>query len=303
MAQVQERKVNAALPVVYEVDGMPVKLTFSTVRDLICRGQRHKPTDEEVMAFIEFCRYMKANPFIGDAHLIKYSERDPASFVVGVDYHVKTADKNPQYDGYEAGIIVRTADGKLEERIGAFLLDDEDLLGGWCRVYRKDRSRPVTVKVNLDRYQKMRFNEKTGKWEPQALWRTNAADMIMKVAISQAHRKAFPKDLRGAYTEDEIRPETVDAEVVAESDEERTLEHVKAEAFAFFRERGLEFSDEDMTAYMEHAAEALGLPLAATIQRALEGLGDEKAWERFDRISRGFSMRISGGCGRRSRRT
>ena len=68
---------------------------------------------------------------------------------------------------------------------------DTPSLGGWCTVHRKDRA--ITKRVSLSEYS-------TGK----SLWATKPGTMIEKVAITQAHRDAFPSIFAGTYGEEEL---------------------------------------------------------------------------------------------------
>ena len=72
---------------------------------------------------------------------------------------------------------------------------DEELLGGWAEVFRKDRDHPVRAEVALKDYD-------SGKDGP---WRTHKATMIRKVPLVQAMREAFPSDLSGCYDSSEFR--------------------------------------------------------------------------------------------------
>ena len=62
--------------------------------------------------------------------------------VVGKETFQKRADADPNYNGEQAGVIVLTGDGQLERREGCLVLDGETLVGGWAKVYRKDRALP-----------------------------------------------------------------------------------------------------------------------------------------------------------------
>lgn len=67
------------------------------------------------------------------------------------------------------------------------------LIGGWCEVYRKDRTRPVYREVELSAYN-------TGKnW-----WQKAPGQMIEKVAIVAAVRDSFSEDVGGLYTSEEM---------------------------------------------------------------------------------------------------
>ena len=110
------------------------------------------------------------------------------------------------YDGFEAGVIVLTADGQLLNREGSIVYDGdggETLLGGWAKVYRKDRTRASYEEVKLSEYD-------TGK----SLWNGKKATMIRKVALVHALREAFPSTFGALYDESEVSVH-VDAESTA----------------------------------------------------------------------------------------
>jgi len=117
--------------------------------------------------------------------------------VIAIDAFLKTSETNPLYDGHEAGVILKSASDKPEFREGNFVLDDEipNIVGGWARVYRKDRSRPFFCAVNMKEYMKL-----TKEGRPTRFWRAMPATMIRKVALSHALREAFPNLFMGTAT-------------------------------------------------------------------------------------------------------
>jgi phage recombination protein Bet len=122
-----------------------------------------------------------------------------ANFIAGKEYFTEKAEAHPQFDGLEAGIIVRTKAG-LEYRQGTFWMHEEEkLLGGWAIVHRKDRKIPLKMEVPLADYD-----------TKKNLWAKMPATMIRKVALVQALREAFPQNLGGMYDQAEI----VDAEIM-----------------------------------------------------------------------------------------
>ena len=173
---------------------VPSDLSVSTIKKYI----NDKATDEEAYVFLQLCKARNLNPFTGDAYLIKYDHVSPATMVVGKDAFMKRAELHPEYDGFEAGIIVEYKDSSGfvivdENRVGTFLRDEETLLGGWAKVYRKDHTRPVEITVSMKE-----FN--TGK----SSWKKIPATMIRKVALVQGHREAFPSELSGMYDQSEM---------------------------------------------------------------------------------------------------
>lgn len=208
------------LTVEYEVEGQKIKLTPSIVQQYIV-GTNAKITLQEFKLFTELCKVRKLNPFLREAYLIKYKEGTPAQLVVGKDAILKRAVLNPNYDGIESGIIIKKEDGTIEERQGTFKLEEEELVGGWARVFRKDWTHPT--------YSSVSFNEvaqKTGQGQLNSNWANKGATMVEKVAKVRALRETFVEDLSGMYEAEEVEQdlpvETVEtqAEVVTQDEEE-----------------------------------------------------------------------------------
>ncbi len=156
--------------------------------------------EQEIYFFLELCRSQQLNPFMKEAFLIKYGTSDPASMVVAYQVFIKRAEKNPMYNGFKAGIIVLDADKKIAYREGAFYLEAEQILGGWCEVYRKDRSTPYRIEVA--------YNEYVGRKRDGSItrqWLEKPGTMIRKVPIAQAHRDAFPDEMGRLYIPEEFK--------------------------------------------------------------------------------------------------
>lgn len=181
----------------FQVGNDKVTLSPSIVRNYLTNGNG-TVTDQEVNYFVHLCRGQGLNPFLKEIYLIKFGTQ-PATFVVSKEAFLKRAEANPQYDGSESGIIVLNKDGELIERKGGFFLkDSEQVVGGWAKVYRKDRKYPSDVQVTFEEYA-----GRTKDGNLNSNWANRPATMIKKVALVQALREAFPNDLNNLYTEEE----------------------------------------------------------------------------------------------------
>ena len=183
----------------YETEHGIVELSPDIIRKYLVSGDASKVTHQEVTMFLALCKYQKLNPFLREAYLIKYSEREAATIVTGKDVFTKRAIASKACEGWEAGIIVKTAKGAIEHREGTFKLADEELVGGWAKVYRKDWKVPASITAPLSEYLR-----KKQDGTPMASWRTMPATMIRKVALVQALREAFPEDLEGMVSMEEM---------------------------------------------------------------------------------------------------
>lgn len=191
-----------AIPVEFEVNGEMVKLTGNTVKEYLVRGNGNV-SNQEVVMFINLCKYQKLNPFLNEAYLVKFGEQ-PAQIITSKEAFMKRAENHPKYKGLEAGIIVER-EGKLVDIEGAVKLPKDNLVGGWAKVYRADREKPITSRVALEEFSKA-----------QATWKSMPLTMIRKSAIVNAQREAFPETLGALYTEDDTLKNNPEFEAQAE---------------------------------------------------------------------------------------
>ena len=223
-----------------------VKLSPSIIRQYLVSGDG-EVTDQEVVMFLNLCRFQHLNPFLREAYLIKFRNR-PATIVVGKDAIAKRAMRNPGFEGHQAGVVVQDEDGMVEYRNGALILQGETIVGGWAKVYVKGYQHPVESVVSFGEYAGLKND---GSMNQQ--WSRKPATMIRKVALVQAMREAFPEDLEGMYDSSEMgvefdenpslppapdggqpqrfaRAETIDSAQGAQTDEEpATLEELPGE--------------------------------------------------------------------------
>lgn len=187
------------LEVVFEVEGSEIRLTPSIVQNYIV-GTDAQITMPEFKFFTELCKARKLNPFLKEAYCIKFGAQ-PAQIVVGKDAVLKRAILNPQYDGMESGVIVQEIEtGNIIERKGTFYLKEEEkLVGGWAKVYRKNWTYPTYCSVAFDE-----VAQKTKDGKLNSNWGGKGATMVEKVAKVRALRETFIEDLGGMYEAEEM---------------------------------------------------------------------------------------------------
>jgi phage recombination protein Bet len=185
------------LEISFKAGSEEVRLTPQTVKRYLVSGDAEKVTAQEVVMFMNLCKFQHLNPFLHEAYLIKYGNKD-ATLIVGKAAFEKRATRCERYRGFEAGIMIINANGELERRIGMLVLHGETLVGGWADVYVEGFEKPVTSVVSLDEY-----IGRKGDGSINAQWRSKPATMIRKVAKVQALREAFPEDFCGMYIAEE----------------------------------------------------------------------------------------------------
>lgn len=181
---------------VFMAGNMQVKLTPEIVRNYLVAGDPKTVTFQELAMFINLCKFQGLNPWLREAYLIKYGTK-PATLVTGKEAFMKRAERHPQYDGFKAGIIL-VRNNEVIYTEGMFALPDDEIVGGWAEVYRKDRSVPYRSEASISEY--------VGKKADGTIngqWQSKPATMIRKVALVQALREAFPEELGAMYIAEE----------------------------------------------------------------------------------------------------
>ncbi|MCL8203650.1 phage recombination protein Bet [Ligilactobacillus agilis] len=194
--QGQFQQVNTNAPaashektITFQANGEDVKLAPSTVRNYLVSGDG-KVTDQEVVMFINLCKYQHLNPFLNEAYIVKFGSR-PAQLITSKEAFMKRAEANEHFRGSKAGVIV-VRNNQIIYSQGAFALPSDTIVGGWAEVKRDDREEPIHIEISFDE-----FNKK------QATWKDMPAHMIRKTALVNALREAFPDSLGSLYTEDD----------------------------------------------------------------------------------------------------
>ena len=182
----------------YKCGEETVKLSPSIIRNYLVSGNGNV-TDQEVGMFLNLCRFQHLNPFLREAYLIKFGNQ-PATIVTGKEAITKRAYRNPKFAGLQAGVVIfHPESGELEYRNGSLLMTNEQLVGGWAKVYVKDYTVPIEAVVSFQEYV---GTKNDGSINGQ--WAKKPATMIRKVALVQALREAFPEDLGGLYASEEV---------------------------------------------------------------------------------------------------
>lgn len=139
-------------------------------------------TESEFKMFIEFCRATGLNPYKKEIWFIK--TKNGVQMMTGINGFLAIANRHPQFDGME--VSIQEENGKL--------------VSATAKVYRKDRKIPSCATVYLSEYFKpSQFGN--GMWEKMPRM------MLQKVAKSVALREAFPQELNGIYTQEEMPQE------------------------------------------------------------------------------------------------
>jgi phage recombination protein Bet len=214
-------KENASVEIIPFGTTDRIRLSAAIVRQMIATKTRtgKEPDDNQCIKFIMLCKARHLNPFEGDAFMLGYDTQSGPqwSLITAHQVFLKRAEASKGFNGMESGVIVKLSEGGILEREGDLVYDEEKLIGGWAKVYRKDREKPFYRRLKL-----ATFNTGRSRWEK------DPAGMICKCAEADSLRTAFPTHLGGLYIEEEAHPIDAGGEIQIQRPKIRVLKNQKA---------------------------------------------------------------------------
>lgn len=209
--------------------GLAQKFGFTESQlDLVKRTVAKNATDDELELFFYRCKELQLNPLMpGQVYFLKFGSA-PGTIVIGLDGFRSRAQRTGKLVGIKRG-VVRDSSGKC--------------IGAWADVYRRDWDHPAHEEVALSEY----FDQR------KPIWKNMPETMIKKVAEVAALRMAFPEELGGVYSEEEMHQadkspsvKNVESEIM----EQKPSQPQIARMFAIAK--NAEISDEDLRKMIKH---------------------------------------------------
>ena len=155
-------------------------------------------TDEELRFYIQVCNRLRLDPFARQIHMVKRWDDQLKRYVmaiqVGIDGFRARAEATRKYKG-QLPMMWCGMDGKWVD----VWLDQKPPAAAKATVLRAGFREPVTAVALYTEYV-----QKTREGFPNSMWKKMPAGQLAKCAEALALRKAFPDELSGLYTNEEM---------------------------------------------------------------------------------------------------
>lgn len=193
MNQIATKQHLSIVPVAFTSDQIDL------IKRTICKGS----TDDEMALFLNQCKRTNLDPFSRQIYAIKRwdnkEKREVMGIQVSIDGFRLVAERTGHYAG-QLGPAWCGKDGVWRDMWNS----DEFPYAARVGVVRDDFKEPLYAVAKWDSYVQMFRNKNTNEMQVSPMWAKMPDLMLAKVAESLALRKAFPMELSGLYTTEEM---------------------------------------------------------------------------------------------------
>jgi len=167
------------------------------LKNSICKGV----SNEEFEIFLIACVKTQLDPFMRQIYAVKRKAKKPdgtwgetMTIQTGIDGYRLIAERTGCYAPGPEPTYVHDASGNIQSATAYIKKQTRD--GTW---------HVVSASAYVDEYMQTFVDKSTGEKKPMGMWGNMPRTMLAKCAEAQALRKAFPAEMSGVYTKEEMQ--------------------------------------------------------------------------------------------------
>jgi phage recombination protein Bet len=172
------------------------------LKNSLCKGI----SNEEFEIFLMACHKTQLDPFMRQIYAVKRKSKKPdgswgetMTIQTGIDGYRLIAERTERYAPGAEPTYVTDTNGNLLSATAYIKKLTKD--GTW---------HTVSASAYLDEYCQTFTDKSTGEKKPTGMWINMPKTMLAKCAEAQALRKAFPAEMSGVYTKEEMQQAEVE---------------------------------------------------------------------------------------------
>lgn len=172
------------------------------LKNSICKGA----TNEEFEMFLMACQKTQLDPFMKQIYAVKRKAKradgtwgESITIQTGIDGYRLIAERTERYAPGPEPTYVIDANGQLISATAYIKKLTKD--GTW---------HTVSASAPFEEYCQTFTDKQTGEKKPTGMWINMPKTMLAKCAEAQALRKAFPAEMSGVYTKEEMQQADVE---------------------------------------------------------------------------------------------
>jgi len=260
--------------------------------DLIKNTVAKGATDDELKLFLAVSQRSGLDPFTKQVHFVKRRTwnkdkkqyEEVGTIQTGIDGYRAIAARTGQHAGTDDAVIDEANNLPIKATVTVYRMVQNERVG-------------FTASARFSEYRQM-YQDKNGDMVLSGQWKDRPFLMISKCAESLALRKAFPNDLSGIYTEEEMgeatikvvdskkprakkEPENViEATVIAPSEDEKvTVNSKKSRIQLLMKQLGLQPAENTAAGWKEAIKKSFNMELEEANYDAIIGALEATAGE------------------------